>query len=261
MTGGQGDSAIGPRLRAARERRGYSREELAYRSGLSWAAIEQIESGRRKHLRPDTLVRLCEALGLSADYVLKGGTGSSPMLEHRALLYRDEAGFESVCGPFLADGVARSEAVMAVTTKANLDVLRSSLGKDAAKARFVESRAWYETPAATVAATRRFLDEAAAAGTPWVRILGEPLWAGRSDDEVHLWTQCEALINLTFAAAPATIMCPYDERTLDASIVRSAAATHPQMMEDGDPTDNEHFAGEAFLLSRTAEGGTEDTER
>ena len=259
MTGEYGDSAIGPRIRAARERRGYSREELAYRSRLSWAAIEQIESGRRKHVRPDTLVRLCDALGLTADYVLKGGTGSSPMLEHRALLYRDEAEFESVCGAFLAEGLARSEAVLAVTTKANLDVLRRSLGKDAAKATFTESRAWYETPATTVTAYRRFLDEAAAAGTPWVRILGEPLWAGRSDDEVYLWTQCEALINLTFAAAPATIMCPYDERTLDASIVRSAAATHPQMMEDGDPTDNEHFAGEAFLLSRTAEGGTDDT--
>ena len=249
MTGEFGDSAIGPRIRAARERRGYRREELAYRSGLSGAAIEQIESGRRKHLRPDTLVRLCDALGLTTDYVLRGSSRSSPMLEHWALLYRDEVEFESASSAFVADGVAGSEAVLAVTTPANIDVLRDGLGRDASQVMFVESQAWYRTPAATVAAYRRFVDEATATGAPWVRILGEPIWVGRSDDDVLLWTQYEALLNLTFAAAPVTVMCIYDQRSLDAEVVGAALATHPQIVEAGNAADNDHFVGpEEFLL-------------
>ncbi|MGD0195929.1 MAG: helix-turn-helix transcriptional regulator, partial [Candidatus Dormibacteria bacterium] len=57
-------------LQSARERRGWSRETLAHRSGLSWAAIAQIESGRRREVRASTLLALSSALGVSVDYLL-----------------------------------------------------------------------------------------------------------------------------------------------------------------------------------------------
>ena len=56
-------SRIGESLKAARERLGWSREALAYHSGVSWSAIAQIESGRRKDVRLSSLSALAEALG------------------------------------------------------------------------------------------------------------------------------------------------------------------------------------------------------
>ena len=61
-------------VRSARERVGWSREALAYHSGLSGAAIAQIESGRRREVRVTTLLALSRALEVSVDYLV----GSRP---------------------------------------------------------------------------------------------------------------------------------------------------------------------------------------
>ena len=61
-------SKIGDSLKAARTRLGWTRETLAHHSGISWSAISQIESGRRRDVRLGTLSALAEALGVSVDY-------------------------------------------------------------------------------------------------------------------------------------------------------------------------------------------------
>ena len=66
----QTDAGIGARLKAARRRLGWSREELAFRAKLSWPAVAQIESGRREHPRPATLSALADALGVTIDYLV-----------------------------------------------------------------------------------------------------------------------------------------------------------------------------------------------
>jgi anti-sigma regulatory factor (Ser/Thr protein kinase) len=78
-----------------------------------------------------------------------------------------------------------------------------------------------------------------------VRVIGEPIWAGRSAAEYPGCVQHEALINLAFAGAAATILCPYDTRRLAAAVITDAERTHPVMVDDagrkpsdryGDPT-------------------------
>src|SRR5580765_8167247 len=59
-------------LRAARKRRGWSRETLAHYAGISGAAIAQIESGRRADPRVSSLVRLADALDVSVDELVRG---------------------------------------------------------------------------------------------------------------------------------------------------------------------------------------------
>lgn len=56
-------SRVGAALRLARVRVGWSREALAYHSGMSGAAIAQIESGRRQDIRLSTLAALAGAWG------------------------------------------------------------------------------------------------------------------------------------------------------------------------------------------------------
>jgi len=242
-------SGIGPRIRAARERRGYSREELAYRSGLSWGAIEQIESGRRRQVRPDTLLRLCDALELTTDYVLFGRSRPPAMLEHRALIYRDEADFAVAAGAFVAEGIAASEAVLAVTTETKLDLLRDHVGNAASKVTFIESQAWLRTPASAVVAFRGFIDDATDGGAGWVRILCELIWLGRSEADVTMWIEFEAMLNVTFAPYPVSFLCAYEERALPPDVVTAARVTHPGIVEDGGSVDSDHYIDpKEFLL-------------
>jgi hypothetical protein len=149
------------------------------------------------------------------------------MLQHQALLYRNEEELLETAGPFLAAAVERSEAALAVTTSANIELLRAHLGPDSQRVDFVESAALYSTPATALDAFKSFSNARLEAGAPWVRILGEPVWPGRSDSEVRQWGRYESLLNLVFAAWPLTVLCPYDERSVRPVIARQARLTHP----------------------------------
>jgi anti-sigma regulatory factor (Ser/Thr protein kinase) len=65
-----------------------------------------------------------------------------------------------------------------------------------------------------------------------VRIVGEPVWPGRSRVEYPACVQHEALINLAFAGRAVTILCPYDADGLDPDILADAATTHPVVIDD-----------------------------
>jgi DNA-binding XRE family transcriptional regulator len=68
-----GEPSIAVVLRRAREGRGWSREDLAHHSGVSYAAIAQIETGRRTDVRLRSLVALADALGVTVDALLGRG--------------------------------------------------------------------------------------------------------------------------------------------------------------------------------------------
>jgi transcriptional regulator with XRE-family HTH domain len=234
------DSGIESRLRAARERLGWSREELAVHSGVSWSAIAQAESGRRRNLRPRTLSRLSRALGVSMDYLVNGGP-TPAMLAHQALLYESDEEFAEGAGGFLLEGIERSEAALAMTDKTNLKRLRKALGRDADRVELVDSAPGYRTPDVPLELFRKFMAESLGAGAIWVRIVGEPPWRGRSAAEVRLWTRYESLINLIFAGSPMSILCPYNTGALDSAIVDDAHVTHPEIVEGGKTADSSGY--------------------
>ncbi|MEA2508377.1 MAG: hypothetical protein QOG21_459 [Actinomycetota bacterium] len=247
---GEGTSSIGGRVRASRNRLGWSRETLAHRTGLSWSAIEQIESGRRRNTRPATLEVLSGALRVTIDYLV---TGASPaeMLSHEILVFADDDEFVDAVGPYLSEGMDRSEALLAVTTARNIDILQQQLGQSAASVRFVDSENWYSSPVSALNAYRRFLDESLSRGAPWIRIAGEPVWGGRSEEEVRAWHNYESLVNLAFAPMPATVLCLYDERSVDPAIVTAARSNHPKAVEGRETVDNPEYRA----LSKTAAWG------
>jgi transcriptional regulator with XRE-family HTH domain len=245
------ESGIGPRVRAARNRLGWSREVLAFHSGISWSGIAQVESGRRTNIRPGTLSALARALGVTVDYLVSGGPASEPMLEHSALLYRTEEELLETAVPFLVAGVERSEGVLALTTRAHIDLLRDRLGAAARQVDLVESSTLLTTPDATLDSFTAFARAKLDAGVPWIRILGEPLWEGRTETEVEDWTRFESLLNLVFAAWPMTILCPYDVRSVSPEVARHARATHPRMIgAEGITSSAEYAAPGGFVLRR-----------
>ncbi|MDZ7378632.1 MAG: helix-turn-helix transcriptional regulator [candidate division KSB1 bacterium] len=64
------------RLRRARLRADLTQTELAKRAGLHLGNLNELECGKGRGVRGDTVVRLCRALGCSADYLL-GLTGEA----------------------------------------------------------------------------------------------------------------------------------------------------------------------------------------
>jgi transcriptional regulator with XRE-family HTH domain len=223
-------SGIGAAVRAARERRGWSRETLAHHAGLSWSAITQIESGRRTDIRLSTLFALARALGVSIDH-LSDPVGASPlaMLEHQALIYDSDAELVTGMVPFIAGGAERGEAVLVVTMPARIGLLQDALGDAASEVTFVSSRDWYTSPAEALQRHRRFVEDHVRSGSAWIRIVAEPVWDGRSAAEIGAWARYEAMINLSLATTPATIVCPYDAGALSPAIVQNAERTHPHL--------------------------------
>lgn len=245
------ESRIGASLRSARERAGWSREALAYRSGMSWAAIAQIESGRRREVRLGSLLSLANALGVSVDYLVGGEATVSPkLLNHSALIYASDEEYLASAAPFLADGVDRDECVVAVVANRTIELLRDVLGDDAHQVEFRDSAAWYGSPRRALHDYRTLVAARFEAGAHWVRVLGEPVWAGRSDSEIIEWTRYESLINLSLAAAPASILCPYDSRSVPTAVLTRARQAHPELLADGATTPSPDFLDpEEYLLA------------
>jgi transcriptional regulator with XRE-family HTH domain len=237
-----GPAGIGGRVRAARERLGWTREALAFHSEVSWSAVAQVETGRRTNLRPGTLMALAQALGVSIDYLIDGGLTRPTMLEHAAFSYRTDDEFRSIAGPYLAEGVDRSEATLAVTSAPNIELLREYLGKDAGGVEFVDASTWYSTPIAALEAYKSFADAKLSAGAHWVRLVGQPTWTERSDVQVRLWTRYESLLNLVFSASPLTAVCAYDERLVAPEIVAQARHTHPHTVSDAGTSQSPDYA-------------------
>ncbi len=224
------DMGIGGRVRAARQRRGWSREALAFHAGISWSAISQLEAGRRRNLRPSTLAALAGALGVTVDYLVCGNALTSQMLEHRALLYESDAEFAAAGVAFLREGVERSEAALAVTTEAHCGLLREHLGDAEPHIEFADQASWCATPSGALSRLRTFADGHIDAGSRWVRILMEPVTAGRPVADGRLWARYEALLNVVFRSTPITVLCAYDAVALDADVLEHLLVTHPHTL-------------------------------
>lgn len=250
------DNGIGTRVRAVRQRLGWSREALAFHAGISWSAISQLEAGRRRNLRPGTLAALAGALGVSVDYLVSGGGAGAAMLEHSVLIYDTDAGFADAAARFLTEGAERSEAALAVTTAAHCDLLRAHLGSAADQVEFADQSTWCDTPGGAANRLRAFVDAHIQAGKPWVRIVVERVPLDRTAFDGQLWARYEALFNIIFRSTPLTTLCAYDAAVLDPDVLEQVLAAHPHTRDARD----ELVANEGYrdpvqsVLAPTADG-------
>lgn len=182
-------------------------------------------------MRPSTLASLADALGLTIDYLVRGGQPTDPMFVHCALLYRSDEVFADSAGRFLRQGLERGEPTLAVTTEANFELLRGALGPAADAVQFEERGCWYRTPATALSSYREFLQRKLGNGASWVRILGEPPRDPDASEDVRALTRYEATVNLGFGAHPVSVMCPYDTRGVADEVIAQVRATHPHAVE------------------------------
>ena len=103
--------------------------------------------------------------------------------------------------------------------------LRDELGDRATEVRFADMLDVGANPARIIPAWRAFVDEHGGEGRP-VRGIGEPIWAGRSADEMTECERHEALLNLAFVDAPG-VAAALPVRHADPAVV-GARRSSPQ---------------------------------
>ncbi|HLU75656.1 MAG TPA: anti-sigma factor RsbA family regulatory protein [Nonomuraea sp.] len=150
---------------------------------------------------------------------------------HPALFYRGDREYADAVTAFVREGLAAGEPVAVAVPGPRLELVERELGADAARVLMLDMAREGRNPGRILPAVLfgfadRHRDRRA-------RIVGEPVWPGRTRLEYPACAQHEALINAAFTGRRLTILCPYDAGRLDAEALRDAELTHP-VLRDAD---------------------------
>jgi anti-sigma regulatory factor (Ser/Thr protein kinase) len=153
------------------------------------------------------------------------------LFDHPALLYSSAEEYVDGVAPFVRAGLDAGDPVLVAVPGPNLDLLRDHLGADAGRVLWRDMQVDGKNPGRIIPGVLLAFAEANAGRR--VRIVGEPIWAGRTTIEYPACAQHEALINAVFTGRDAAILCPYDVAGLDRAAVADAYRTHPVMADVG----------------------------
>jgi anti-sigma regulatory factor (Ser/Thr protein kinase) len=161
---------------------------------------------------------------------------------HPALFYQGDKEYLHGTVPFIRDGLKAGEPVAVAVPGPNLAIIKTALGEDAAHVKFLDMTEAGRNPGRIIPKVlRAFADSHRHTR---VRIIGEPIWAGRSSVEYPACVQHEALINPAFQGRNVTILCPYDADHLDEQVLTDAYATHPLIISGGKERPSTAYAPE-----------------
>jgi anti-sigma regulatory factor (Ser/Thr protein kinase) len=165
---------------------------------------------------------------------------------HPALFYSGDTEYIAGTLGFVQAGLDAREPVAVAVPPANLALVRSGLGADAARVRLLDMTQVGRNPGRIIPGVlRAFADRHPGP----VRIIGEPIWPGRTADEYPACAQHEALINLAFEDREVTILCPYDVDGLDATVLADAEVTHPVLIDAAGEQGSDGYAPERIVAT------------
>lgn len=176
---------------------------------------------------------------MSARSTYASGDRPSEPFVHEALLYHDHATYLDGTMKFIYDGVALGEPVAVAAPPANVRLIRERLGAFAEVVTFHDMTEAGRNPGRIIPwVLSKFIDQHPGRR---VRIIGEPIWKGRSEDEYPACVQHEAMINVAFTGCEAAILCPYDTGRLEPHMVKDSYATHPIMVDATGKADSDGY--------------------
>jgi anti-sigma regulatory factor (Ser/Thr protein kinase) len=166
------------------------------------------------------------------------------------LFYRSPEDYQAGLVPFVTAGLAAGQPVLVALPTANLAALHDALGgRDAKAVRFADMATVGRNPARIIPAIRHFLDSHPGRRA---RVIGEPIWPGRSAAEICESTRHEAMLNIAFADAAVDLLCPYDVGGLDDATVADVWRTHPQVVDRETRHDSGHYDRPETMYSADA---------
>jgi anti-sigma regulatory factor (Ser/Thr protein kinase) len=146
---------------------------------------------------------------------------------HEALLYDSNESFTEGALSFVRDGLDYGEPVLVALTNAKTALLRDALGADALHVFFTDMEKLGHNPGRMIQAWWAFASGHAHGRAP-LRALAEPIWDGRSAEEVAEAERHEALVNVAFRdISRFWLLCPYDTTALEPRHIEAAFVCHP----------------------------------
>ncbi|WP_049568281.1 sensor histidine kinase [Nonomuraea sp. SBT364] len=164
---------------------------------------------------------------------------------HPALFYRGDREYAAATTAFIREGLSAGEPVAVSVPRRNLELIEHTLGADAARVLMLDMTREGRNPGRIIPGVLR--DFADRHPDEHVRIIGEPIWPGRSATEYPACAQHEALINYAFRGRRVTILCPYDLDGLDAEVIREAWLTHPVLRDGAGERVSDLYAPQAVV--------------
>ncbi len=153
---------------------------------------------------------------------------SAPLEAHQALFYSGDDEYLAGISDFIDPALDRAEPVAIAVPAPKLQLLRDELGDRAAPIELLDMFELGRNPARIIPVVLSMIQRY---GSP-LRYVGEPMWPGRSPEEIREATRHEALINLAWPDAEIRVLCPYDTERLDDQVLLDAEHTHPGVVRD-----------------------------
>ncbi|MFD5250853.1 anti-sigma factor RsbA family regulatory protein [Amycolatopsis sp. NPDC058340] len=171
-------------------------------------------------------------------------TVTAGLFSHVGLLYSGDAEYLDGTVPYILEGLKLGEPVAVAVPGRNLALIEAALGDSAAGVEFIDMTEAGRNPGRILPGVLlAFADNR----TGPVRIIGEPIWAGRSALEYPACAQHEALINVAFGDRELGILCPYDRDRLDDDVLADAERTHPTLSGAGGDRPSAGYAPDAVV--------------
>jgi anti-sigma regulatory factor (Ser/Thr protein kinase) len=162
---------------------------------------------------------------------------------HEALLYAGWAEFVGGIVPFIRGGLEAGEPVLVVESAPKIEMLRLALGSESGSVLFADMAQVGANPAHIIPAWREFVTRNAAPGRR-MRGIGEPIWKGRSADELVECQRHESLLNVAFGhGEPWWLLCPYDVENLDPAVIEEARRSHEFVTDRSTRQRSDSFRG------------------
>lgn len=159
-------------------------------------------------------------------------TGQSGFV-HSALMYHSQREYLDVVARFVSDGLAMDEAVLVAVPPDELTLLYDVLyphGQLPDHLRMVDITEAARNPSRLMAMEGSFVDEYP---DRRVRIVSQPAWPGRSEEEYVACLQHEALVNDAMDGYQVSGLCLYDAGLLEGDVLADVRATHPMLWKGG----------------------------
>lgn len=148
-------------------------------------------------------------------------------LVHEVVFYRGRAQLEQTARQFVEEAVAAGEPVLIALPPPSLELVARSLDGAAGSVAFEDLARSAGNPGRMLPLFQDWVDRQPGR----VRVLGEPVWPGRSRAESVEGLRHESLVNIALARAPIAMRCLYDAERLDHELLLGAETTHPVVVE------------------------------
>lgn len=146
---------------------------------------------------------------------------------HEALLYEGSVDLVEQGSRFIAEGLDAGEPTFVVIDAPTIGELGARIGRHPLLT-FADMTLVGANPARIIPVWQSFVDDFAPGRR--LRGIGQPVWSGRTPQELVECERHESLLNLAFSgSANMWLICPYDVSSLDRPTIQGAERTHPSI--------------------------------